>query len=158
MFSMKRSIVAAATTALLLALFAGCKTPETKPKPGPPPSTNATTKPEDTGDTMAPNILAWDATSKEYHAKPGEMSAPFTFSLTNVSSRPVVIYETSTSCDCTVASLPSQPWTVPSGGTGKLEASINLSNKVGIVTNWVIVFTSQGNRRLNIRAFVADSK
>jgi hypothetical protein len=159
MFSMRRCIVAAATMALSFALFAGCKTSETKPKPkpGPPPSTNAT-KPEDTGDTMAPNILAWDATSKEYHAKPGEMSAPFTFSLTNVSSRPVVIYETSTSCDCTVASLPSQPWTVPSGGTGKIEASINLSNKVGIVTNWVIVFTSQGNRRLNVRAFLPDSK
>lgn len=168
MFSMKRSIVAAAATALSLALFAGCKTSETKPKPSPvapppPPSTSVTnkpapapiTKPEDTGDTMAPNILAWDATSKEYHAKPGEMSAPFTFSLTNVSSRPVVIYDTSTSCDCTVASLPSRPWTVPSGGTGKLEASINLSNKVGVVTNSVIVFTSQGNRRLNLKAFVA---
>lgn len=164
---MKRSIVAAAATALLLALFAGCKTSETKSKPGPvapppivtnQPAPQPVAKPEDTGDSMAPNILAWDATSKEYHAKPGEFSAPFTFSLTNVSSRPVVIYETSTSCDCTVASLPSQPWTVPSGGTGKLEASINLSNKVGIVTNWVIVFTSQGNRRLNLRAFVTDSK
>jgi hypothetical protein len=163
MFSMRR-IVQAAMIASLLALFAGCKTTETRPTPPvPPPSTAVTNKPppaplvkpEDTGDTMAPNILAWDATSKEYHAKPGEMSAPFTFLLTNVSSRPVVIYDTSTSCDCTVASLPSRPWTVPSGGTGKLEASINLSNKVGIVTNSVIVFTSQGNRRLNVKAFVA---
>jgi hypothetical protein len=168
---MRRSTIAVATFILSLALFAGCKTSETKPKPSPvvplpPPSTTAMnkpapapiTKPEDTGDTMAPNILAWDTTSKEYHAKPAEMRAPFRFALTNVSSRPVVIYDTSTTCDCTVASLPSKPWTLPSGGTGEIEASINLSNKVGIVTNSVIVFTSQGNRRLNLKAFVADSK
>jgi hypothetical protein len=164
MFSTRRIIEAAMITSLL-ALFAGCKTTETKPiPPVPPPSTAVTNKPapapiakpEDTGDTMAPNILTWDATSKEYHAKPGEMSAPFTFSLTNVWSRPVVIYDTSTSCDCTVASLPSKPWTVPGGGTGMIEASINLSNKVGIVTNSVIVFTSQGNRRLNVKAFMPE--
>jgi hypothetical protein len=164
MFSMKCSTLVAAVSALSLALFAGCKTTETKPPPTTPapsvtvanrPATAPVVKPEDTGDTMAPQILAWDATSKEYDAKPGEMSAPFTFSLTNVSSRPVVIYDTSTSCDCTVASLPSRPWVVPSGGTGKLEASINLSNKVGVVTNSVIVFTSQGNRRLNVKAFVS---
>jgi hypothetical protein len=163
MISMKSSTIAAVTTALSLALFAGCKStvtksppPELSPAVTNHPAPAPATKPEDTGDTMAPHILAWDATSKEYHAKAGEMSAPFTFSLTNVSSRPVVIYDTSTSCDCTVASLPSKPWTVPSGGTGKLEASINLSNKVGIVTNSVIVFTSQGNRRLNVKAFVAE--
>ena len=105
---------------------------------------------------MATNILAWDATKKEYHAKPGEMSAPFTFSLTNISSGPVMIYDTSTTCECTVASLPSKPWNVPSGGSGKLEASINLSNKVETVTNSVIVFTSKGNRRLNLIVFLPE--
>jgi hypothetical protein len=45
---------------------------------------------------------------------------------------------------------------VPGGGTGMIEASINLSNKVGIVTNSVIVFTSQGNRRLNVKAFMPE--
>ena len=84
---------------------------------------------------MATNILAWDAVTKEYHAKPGETNAPFFFSMTNMSSGPVVIYDTSTSCDCTVASLPSKPWTVQSGGGGKIQASIDLIGKIGIVTN-----------------------
>jgi len=175
MLSLKRSVVAAALTGLSVALVAGCKTraPKTEtPTPLPivsqanpsivqtnPASSAPTTKPlPDTGDTMAPNILAWDSVSKEYHAKPGEMSAPFSFSLTNVSSGPVVIYDTSTSCDCTVAHLPSKPWRIPSGGTGTIGASINLSNKVGIATNSVIIYTSKGNRRLFVTAVVGDSK
>jgi hypothetical protein len=107
---------------------------------------------------MGPRILAWDAVSKVYRAKPGELSAPFTFNLTNVSSEPVIIYDTSTSCDCTVASLPSKPWTLASGAGGKIEASIDLSNKGGAVTNSIIVFTSQGNRRLWVKAMIPDSK
>jgi hypothetical protein len=105
---------------------------------------------------MESNILAWDTVDEEYHAKAGELSAPFTFSLTNVSPQPVVIYDTSTSCDCTVASLPRKPWTVPSGGTGQIKATIDLHDKTGAVTNSVIVFTSQGNRRLKVKAFVAE--
>jgi len=107
---------------------------------------------------MAPHILAWDAVSKEYHARAGEMIAPFTFSFTNVSTRPVVIYDTQTSCDCTAAKLPAQPWTIPSGGAGKISATIDLSGKTGVVTNYVIVFTSRGNRLLNVKAILPDAK
>ena len=148
---------------LSLALLAGCKTSETKspavPASPPQPLPNQPVPPpanhqQDSGDSMAPHILTWDATAKTYHAKRGEMLAPFTFSFTNVSHGSVVIYDTSTSCDCTVASLPTKPWTIPSGGSGQVEASIDLSNKVGIVTNYVIVFTSQGNRRLSVEAIV----
>jgi hypothetical protein len=170
MFSLKRTILAAATV-LSLALFAGCKTSETKPEPAPTPvppvshtnpparPTQPTVKlPPDSGDSMAPNILAWNTLAEEYHAKPGELSAPFTFALTNVSSGPVVIYDTSTTCDCTVASLPSKPWTLPSGGTGEIHATIDLSKKSDTVTNQIIVFTSQGNRRLFVKAFLPVSK
>jgi hypothetical protein len=151
MLSLKRSGVVVTLAGLSLALIAGCgthKAPTAATKPPAP----------DTGDTMEPNILAWDAVSKEYHAHPGDKSAPFSFSLTNVSTRQVVIYDTQTSCDCTVAKLPSQPWTIPSGGSGKIEATIDLSGKTGTVTNSVIVFTSQGNRRLNVKAILPDVK
>jgi hypothetical protein len=108
---------------------------------------------------MAPNILAWDAVSKEYHARPGELKAPFTFNLTNVFSGSVVIYDTSTTCDCTVANLPSKPWTLSIGASGKIEATIDLTKKTGnVVTNEIIVFTSQGNRRLKVKAIVSDSR
>jgi hypothetical protein len=175
MLSLNRSVVTLALAGLSVALIAGCKTTAPKPEAAtppvptksqtnppvtqinPPPSTP--TKPlPDTGDTMAPNILAWDSLTKEYHAKPGDKTAPFSFSLTNVSSGPLVIYNTSTSCDCTVASLPSTPWRIPPGGTGTIGATIDLKDKIGTVTNSVIVYTSKGNRRLLLKAFVAESK
>jgi hypothetical protein len=173
MFSIKHTLLAVAVTALPLAFFSGCKTPTTKPEPVAPtvvPSVTETkrpprppvtqppvTLPPDSGDNLAPNILAWDAIAKEYHAKTGELKAPFTFNLTNVSSGPLMIYDTSTTCDCTVASLPSKPWTLPSGGSGKIEATIDLSKKTDTVTNSIIVFTSLGNRRLQVKAYLATT-
>ncbi|HEY2083567.1 MAG TPA: DUF1573 domain-containing protein [Verrucomicrobiae bacterium] len=171
MFSLTRTISFSAAAALSLALIAGCKTSGQKPEAAVPttptvpsvsgtktPPPPAVALPPDSGDSMAPNILAWDAVSKEYHAKPGELKAPFTFNLTNVSTGPVTIYDTSTTCDCTVASLPSKPWTLASGASGKIEATIDLSKKTGVVTNAIIVFTSQGNRRLKVKAITSDSQ
>jgi hypothetical protein len=168
MFSLKR-IMAVATIGLTVAFFAGCKTSETKSTPGAPvapvvpPVTQANPPaqpkvklPPDSGDNMLPNILNWSTLAEEYHAKVGEFSAPFSFAVTNVSSGPVIIYDTSTTCDCTVATLPSKPWVLPSGAAGQINATINLSNKVGMVTNAIIVFTSQGNRRLFVKAFTAE--
>lgn len=177
MLSLRRSVVAAALAGISFAFISGCQTSQPRPMPAqpqvatpvvtlpPPIFTNkplvlpsTPSAPTDSSDSMESNILAWDATSKEYLARRGDTNAPFTFSLTNVSSRQVVIYNTETSCDCTVAKLPSQPWIVPPGGTGKIEASINLAGKSGVVTNYVIVFTSQGNRHLNVTAVVPDGK
>jgi hypothetical protein len=166
MFALKPSVVAAVAAGLSVALMAGCKTT----KPAPPAATPVAAKtnqwvppaqvsgPADSTDSMGPNILTWDSLSKEYQAKPGELKAPFSFSLTNVSSQTVTILDTSTTCDCTVASLPSTPWKIPSGGTGTINATIDLSNKVGTVTNSIVVFTSQGNRRLNVKAILPGSK
>lgn len=160
MFSLERTILGAVGL-LSLALFAGCNTSQKPTEPGalagipaPPAKTNAIQLP-DTGNNMAPDILDWDATEKMYRANPGELRAPFTFSLTNVSSGPVMIYDTSTTCDCTVASLPSKPWTLPSGGSGQIHATIDLRNKTGAVTNHIIVFTSKGNRRLTVEAILS---
>jgi hypothetical protein len=177
MFSPTRTIFFSVAAALSLAFLAGCKSSVQKPAPAAPPAASAggankplppqaikpsqppVALPPDSGDSMAPNILAWDTVSEEYRARPNELKAPFTFDLTNVSSGPVVIYDTSTTCDCTVASLPSKPWTLPSGASGKIEATIDLTKKTGnVVTNEIIVFTSQGNRRLKVKAIVSDSK
>lgn len=106
---------------------------------------------------MAPNILAWDATEKSSDVPKGEMLAHFTFALTNVSSLPVMIYDTSATCDCTVAKLPSKPWVVPSGGTGEIQATIDMHKNPNSVTNDVIIYTSKGNRRLTLKAIVPES-
>jgi hypothetical protein len=176
MLSQKRNAVAAALMGLSLVLLPGCKSGDPYPeptavttppvvetkKPAPPltptPLPANPTAPSNSSDSMAPNILTWDSVSREYFAQPGEKIAPFSFSFTNVSPRQVVIYDTETSCDCTVATLPSRPWTIPSGGTGTIGATINLSNKVGTVTNYVIIETSQGNRLLSVKAIVPDAR
>jgi hypothetical protein len=164
---LKRAVLFCAAGLLMLVFVAGCKSPATKAPPTlaqTVPAINRTNQfqppviqpslPPDSADNMASNILAWDAVEKEYQAKPGEMSAPFIFNLTNVSPETVMIYDTSTTCDCTVASLPSKPWIVPSGGSGQIQATIDLHNKIGVVTNRVIVFTSKGNRALRVKAIV----
>jgi Protein of unknown function (DUF1573) len=162
----KHTISLGVVAVLSVAVFIGCKSTGEKPETKPAiPQTAPTNQPPpviaqrpDSGDNMASNILAWDATEKVYHAKAGESRAPFTFNLTNVSSSPVMIYDTSTTCDCTVASLPSKPWILQSGEAGKIEATIDLSKKTGVVTNSIIVFTSQGNRRLWVEAIPAGSQ
>ncbi|HMX63200.1 MAG TPA: DUF1573 domain-containing protein, partial [Candidatus Sumerlaeota bacterium] len=64
---------------------------------------------------MADDVIAWDAVSKEYTAKPGEAEAKFAFNLTNVSSGDVTISGVATSCGCTVAKLPTMPWKLAPG-------------------------------------------
>ncbi len=51
--------------------------------------------------------LGFDAETKEYHAKPLELSAPFAFTLRNNWTNEIVIRSVHTSCGCTVASLPA---------------------------------------------------
>jgi len=168
MFPREQFLLIAFVASASLVFFSGCKGSE-KPAEHPasagsvvqtaPPApavvrTNRVQLPPDSGDNMASNILVWDATEKTYHVQAGELNAPFTFNLTNVSSGPLMIYDTSTTCDCTVASLPSKPWALPSGGAGQLNATMNLRNKTGTVTNQIIVFTSKGNRRLTVKAIV----
>jgi len=164
MFSVKVKNFAGAMAFLLLASLVGCRTSEKKPqsvtpKTSPPveaaqpqPAPVHVPNPADSGDSMAPNILAWDTVSEVRQAKAGESKVPFTFHFKNVSSRPVVIYDTATTCDCTVANLSSKPWTIPSGGAGKIDATIDVSGKTGAVTNSIVVFTSKGNRRLWVEA------
>ena len=58
-----------------------------------------------------PNALKWDADTKEVNAKPGDPAASFSFVVTNVSDHDVMLNALRTSCGCTVAQLPSTPYT-----------------------------------------------
>lgn len=92
--------------------------------------------------------LVWDSTNKEYNAKPGEMSAPFVFLFTNTSPAQVIINSAVTSCGCTVAQLPMQPWPIAPGATGEIKAAMNLQGKIGRVTKVITVKSSVGNQTL----------
>ncbi len=107
-------------------------------------------------DTLPTNILAWDAVSKSYHARPNEESAEFTFSVTNVSPADVVIEETGTSCGCTMADLPETPWKLAPGSGGLIHATMDLNDKHGTVANTIVVFTSKGNQALTVTVIMPD--
>lgn len=91
--------------------------------------------------------IAFDAESKQYDARAGEMTAPFTFHLTNVWSNEIVISQVHPSCGCTTAQMPATPWHIPPGGSGEVKAQVNLMGKPpGLIVKTLTFFTSVGNR------------
>jgi hypothetical protein len=102
------------------------------------------------------SILAWDAKAKTYHAKAGEESASFTFNVTNVSPAEVVIEDTSTSCGCTVAELPADPWKLTPGAHGQIYVTMDFNGLIGDVTKEVMVITSKGNEVLTVECIIPE--
>ena len=100
------------------------------------------------------SVLSWDAPLKEYIAKLGEAEAFFTFSVTNVSKENVTIQSVSTSCGCTVAQLPSNPWILAPGTNGQIHATMNLAGKIGNITKTITVHSDKGERMLLVRASI----
>ena len=173
-FNFKRGIIFHLAGIGAVAFIAGCAHPKPQPPktadvtppiempaPAPAPTNNPALPlshprpPADAADNMAANILKWDAVAQEYQARPGETNAPFTFSLTNISTERVMIFDVSTTCDCTVAQLPAKPWTLAPGAGGQIHASLDMRNRTDAMTNYVIVFTSKGNRLLTVKGVPA---
>lgn len=125
-------------------------------KPGSPAVVNAGV-PISTVSVPVTNIpkeptLAFDSEVKTYDAKPGEPEAPFVFNLTNVWTNEVIIERTQTSCGCTVAQLPSQPWHVAKGTNGQIKVTVHLAGKPpGLITKTVTVYTSVGMKLLTVK-------
>ena len=103
---------------------------------------------------VAEDILKWDATEKEIHAKDGELDLDFSFSVTNVSSGDVTINWVRPSCGCTVAKLPPTPWTLKPGDGGTIDLRLDLRGKFGILSKYVSVDTSRGQKLLMIKAHI----
>ncbi|MGP8201516.1 MAG: DUF1573 domain-containing protein [Limisphaerales bacterium] len=102
---------------------------------------------------VRPNVptLVFDAETKQYDAKPGEMIAPFTFNLTNVWTNEIKIDSVHASCGCTTARLPATPWRIPPGGSGAVKAQVNLAGKMGLFSKTLTFFTSVGNRIVTLK-------
>jgi cytochrome c553 len=103
---------------------------------------------------LSSTVIAWDADTKEYKAGLGEMSAPFTFNFTNVSSGEVAINSVNTSCGCTVAKLPPLPWKIAPGTNGVIPVTMNLAGKNGTVFKSVTVNTDQGYKALLVKVVI----
>ncbi len=83
--------------------------------------------------------MTWDADSKQTTAKPGEDFASLYFLVTNTSPTDVTIDHVQTSCGCTVAKLPSQPWTLHPQTGGKIEVTVDLRGKRGSIFKTVTI-------------------
>lgn len=100
--------------------------------------------------------LVWDATHKEYQAKPGDIEHLFQFGLTNVSSGAIFIRSVRTSCGCTVPKLPRLPWRIGSGESAELEVLFNFRGKHGTIQKLVTVDTSAGRSLLNVKVVAPE--
>src|SRR5256714_9806169 len=101
--------------------------------------------------TQPASYIAWDSESKEYSAKPGDSSAHFTFYLTNVSKEVVMVNSVHTSCGCTVAQLPEQPWHLAPGTNGPINVTVNLAGKSGTIVKSVTVDSTAGIKSLLVK-------
>jgi len=107
--------------------------------------------------TADPNTIRWDAETKDYKATNGDTNAHFTFWLTNISSAEVLVNSVRTSCGCTVAQLPAQPWHIPPGSNGPIQVTVNLAGKSGQIAKGVTVDTSVGIKQLTVRVDIPVS-
>lgn len=96
--------------------------------------------------------LVFDSETKTYDAKVGEAEAPFIFNLTNVWTNEVIIERCQTSCGCTVAQLPHQPWHLQPGTNGQIKVTVHLQGKPpGLIVKTITVYTSVGMKLLTVK-------
>lgn len=100
--------------------------------------------------------LAFDAEVKEERVAPDAVEANFTFAVTNVSPVKVVIESVRASCGCTVAKLPSVPWTIEPGARGTFGVHMDIRGKHGSVTKAVYIASDQGNKTVYVRSVIPD--
>lgn len=126
---------------LLMGLLLGRVLAETQPTASVPPAAVTSTNP-----------FAWSAQVLESKAEPMARFVTFAFAFTNISSAPASILGTQSSCECTVAELPTKPWILPPGAEGTLHVRMNIVGRFGLVTKTVAVETSHGIVVLTVRA------
>jgi len=92
--------------------------------------------------------FAWHTTVLEVAAEPMAKHVNFAFPVTNTSDQVAFIVGIQTSCECTVADLPSKPWRLEPGEGGILQVRMNVVGRFGKVTKVVTVETSHGIQEL----------
>jgi mono/diheme cytochrome c family protein len=118
----------------------------------PPPATPMAPPPQ----PALENFIAFDAEQKAVSVTNGTIAAQFTFNLTNVSSADVTINFVQTSCGCTVAKLPSNPWKMAPNEHGEISATMQLAGTPpgGTKIKTLTVNTDKGNKALYVKATV----
>lgn len=101
-------------------------------------------------------FIAFDSSTKEVTVTNGTTEAHFSFSITNISSGDVKVNFVQTSCGCTVAKLPEQPWVLGPNSNGQIQATMQLAGTPpgGSKTKTLTVNTDKGNKTLIAKANV----
>jgi mono/diheme cytochrome c family protein len=83
--------------------------------------------------------LVWDSIKKDYTAEKGDISAHLFFIATNISAGTITVDDVKTSCGCTAARLPSRPWVLAPGQSGRVDVAVDLRGKTGTLIKTVMV-------------------
>lgn len=104
----------------------------------------------------APTGLAFDALIKTVEVTDGAPDAIFTFGVTNISKEDITVLSVNTSCGCTAAKLPQQPWLLHPGDHGEVGATMHVAGKWGTVTKTLTIVSSQGSHMLTVRSVLPE--
>jgi cytochrome c553 len=98
--------------------------------------------------------LVWNVLTNEYTAKPGDISAHLFFMATNISTEEVNIDGVKTSCGCTSAKLPSDPWRLAPKESGRMDITVDLRGKSGTLFKSVTVQSTNAAKELLIKVTI----
>lgn len=101
-----------------------------------------------------PTALKWDEETKDFTAKPGDVSAAYNFVVTNGSDHEIMLNRLRTSCGCTVAQLPTTPYKLAPGANVSIAVTMDLRGKSGTLTKTITVESSAGVKSLIVRATI----
>ena len=130
--------------------------PSAHPIQVPPPAVLQAPPPTSVPQVQLDQFLAFDKQEKEVNVPNGTSQAEFSFNLTNISSGDVTINGVQTSCGCTVAKLPSQPWKLTPSEHGEISATMQLAGVPpgGSKTKTLTVNSDKGSKLLIVKANV----
>ncbi len=106
--------------------------------------------------TTPPSGLGFDSLIKTVEVNDGAPDAIFTFAVTNISKEDITINSVSTSCGCTAAKLPQQPWLLHPGDHGEVGATMHVAGKWGKVVKTLTISSSKGNHMLTVQSILPD--
>ena len=98
--------------------------------------------------------LEWQDLELSYDAQPGEAQTEFAFKFTNRAAEPIEIKQLATSCGCTAAIMPRQPWIVAPGESDAVRVIVDLRSRRGGLNKTVYVDTSAGEQLLLVHVKV----
>lgn len=101
-------------------------------------------------------LLKFDAARKEVYPEPGSNEANFFYEITNPTKHPIKITSILPSCGCTAAKHPSLPWTLNPGDSDKLNLTVDLKGKSGMLNKSVTILSTAGRRFLSFKVHLPE--